>query len=266
VIIAARWVAGVPVTITFNFNGLPGQQPGSVSIPTGMPIGNNLIYIPSDAWPGRGFIGWRKHTESGARVDGSTFFVEDTTLVARWTDPIIHAPFWTAPTPPITEIRIPNFDSTFGNVPGADWPTAMRRSITLWNFSTTSVQVSVNNQTDNTVVPNFHPGIEYLGWLVPVPGNVNIIGPELRRFEISLFPLYIQATASLGGNNPNRDELGRFVTSVFSHEIGHAFGLEDNPRRGHNQNNDSIMNLNRDHINIMGPRQFDVDNVNWIYK
>jgi len=260
--IAARWVARVPVTITFNFNGPPGQQPGSVNLRTGEPIGSNLIYIPRGTWPGRGFIGWFKHTETGARVDNSTFY---TILVARWTRPYRHIYFWS----PTTSVRI-NLDHY--SVIGDPWRPFMGHGMNNWTVNSGNpITVLPDSGSSNFVrIEDGPPPVVYAGLMARVSNRVET-GTSLDSFDIVFNRELMQSSFNVSVIAGHPNNLGHFVESVMAHEIGHVIGLEDgnidrNPVvLGGNVNN-SIMNFGRVKQNIRAPQPFDNDSVNWIYQ
>jgi len=151
-------------------------------------------------------------------------------------------------------IRDFSFDST--------WQSAMITSINNWNSQNIAVnfvrdltsenRVSVESRAENWLGVHTVWCSQWAGTTHCLPEEV---GGVVNRFEIVLNSRSITARA---GN------LSAYITSVFTHELGHALGLRDNPESAPWPSG-SIMGYSRNRNVTTAPTIWDVNNVNRIY-
>jgi len=131
----------------------------------------------------------------------------------------------------------------------APWQHALHTGINNWNGQHTPINFTTNWETNNTVSVESRAE----NWFGLTTSWSS--GGLTHRFEIVLNSRLLTAHA---GN------LSAYITSTFTHELGHVIGLRDNPERAP-WGNGSIMNHSRNRNVLTAPTPWDVNNVNRIY-
>jgi len=242
----ARWTT----TITWNANGGFVSPPSSSRNP-----GTAMGSLPTPSRSGRIFIGWfnTSATTGGTLTTQNTLVPHsNVTYWARWTDPARHLNFW-------SPSRVVNFRyvSTTQNPIDTTWRNAMNQGASNWATSAAPVSPSSNSTSNNRVT------VENPAWTSF--GRIyyrSTSGTSLNRFDIVMNRGSITTHATA-----NRFNLNNIITSVFAHELGHAFGLRDgyagSPLGG--GNNGSIMNHGRVRNTVTRPTSFDITSVRILY-
>jgi len=270
---------GGQVTVTFDF-GVNPQSEISRNVPIGsslasagqsLPMPNETVWMQPGISSRRGFIGWFKHSPGGGiRVDANTTFSSNTRVHARWTNPGNNIHFWWRDwSHPITHLNL-------SNLVNDPWYGYINKGIVNWNSAHGNPTRAYSNPD--------------LGWWNVVEirpaSNVFVVsnGDQLHLggFESNPYPYPTTATSAINfrivfyrddiraymlENYPIEHaagNIGQLVSSIMAHEIGHVFGLADNPPTW--IPNQSLMNHERNRLLINRPQPFDIQNLNWIYQ
>lgn len=127
-----------------------------------------------------------------------------------------------------------------------NWATLANNSIASWN---NSANVSITKQSSSTnVLEAGRYNDTWYGETTQYHKNGNT-----TKFMIKINAKTIEKDATNTSN---------FVMSTITHEFGHVFRLCDNP----STSKASIMKYSRDRNTMTGPQQFDIKNVNSVYK
>ena len=163
-------------------------------------------------------------------------------------DPYVHMRAWWPPAnsgETVIPIR------PWSNAPNNYWTSGMERGLLNWNLSDINVRFVRTEASRNAVIFRDNPTGTYLGryyWTPPIVSGGNVI-----EFNIVMNTATI--TRRVGNDN---ERLRNYVTSIFTHELAHAVGLEDNPRGVTRQG--SIMNTGSNQRNrnyVIGLTPFD---------
>jgi len=250
----ASWNMANVFRITLN----PGVG-GVVDSPSVLRMSNALVGIlptPTRSEPGV-FIGW--FTSGGVHVTGLRRVTGNETFIARWTNPSRHLNFWY----PSTRVLIQNTNMLTDDIGTYDpsWRSAIQQSMNLWNAIDVDLDVSFSNATLNTVSRQAYSTRGLLGSYTWHPDHAE--GPSVQQFGINLYARQIRQAVDHQSGTKHDTEFFYYVTSVMSHEIGHIFGLEDNPIT----NDRSVMrDAEVSRIDLPGPTPFDINSFNWIYR
>jgi hypothetical protein len=143
---------------------------------------------------------------------------------------------------------------------------SLQLGIRLWNNSNTNVTfIESNTPSDWDEKPHFSEGEipvftdKYADTFLGRYTARVLPGPQVVEGFILMNHRVINEYASQRRTSPTN-----ITTSVFSHELGHALGLSDNPAFNL-PNNVSLMNHSRDRDVVLGPTDFDVESVNMLY-
>jgi len=142
---------------------------------------------------------------------------------------------------------------------GRDWQAGLENAMRNWNNSATPITVRFCPNSRNMAVAQ-RRNLDNRGWFGVFQGR-EFSGGYLRRFEIRIYT----------------DRIGEHIqferpytavevaTSVWTHELGHAVGLGDNPSRAVRPN-DSLMNGDRSRRTVQAPMPFDRQSANWLHR
>lgn len=150
-----------------------------------------------------------------------------TTMVSAETDP-----GWGTQDPQI-DVPFNNYSDT--------WSLPMRIAAAEWNSTPTKVSIAVSSSSKNQVLAASYSDSWY--------GLASSANP-------------LPFTIKLNARTISRDatNLSNFIKSVLVHEYGHIFCLD------HTNTKASIMYSSRDRNTMTTPQQFDIDEVNTVYK
>ena len=164
-------------------------------------------------------------------------------LFSSQNDPGRHLSYWWPSTNTrITSVPLKSFSFN------STWQLPMDRGVANWNNRNTPIHFTTSSTSNNTVSAGPRDDTWYglaSSW---------ISGSDIVRFEIAV------NSRTVSNNAINFEN---FVTSVFTHELGHTIGLKDNPTG--TTGNGSLMNYTRDRNALVIPTTFDVASVNMLY-
>jgi hypothetical protein len=142
-----------------------------------------------------------------------------------------------SPSPGINCVYPSNLNST--------WTTPISSGVLAWNGTPTLVTI---------------------GWLSSSPNTITAANYADTWYGLNtqwMSPSY-HYTIQLNATTINKDatNFDNFVKSTTAHEFGHSFRLKDNP----NTTLASLMKYSRDRNTLTTPQQYDIDDVNSVYK
>lgn len=132
------------------------------------------------------------------------------------------------------------------NATGSTWYPLIQASATAWNNSSAGTNISVGTSSSSYTCNVASYLQDWYGLTTATPNSNGDI---------------ISATVEINSRTCSTDNNSR--KSTITHEIGHLLGLDDNPPVLNN--NDSLMNHNRNRTTIYEPQSYDVMNVKYIY-
>ena len=128
------------------------------------------------------------------------------------------------------------------------WSSIVSESVSAWNNSKAKVSINEKSTSKNSVVITDFPD----SWV------------GLNRCTLNSSGYISKYTIQVNGRRILEEarNVHNFIKSTITHEFGHVFWLVDNPVTGQA----SIMKHDRDRNNMTVPQQFDIQNVNKMYK
>ena len=137
----------------------------------------------------------------------------------------------------------------------------MNLAATAWGFSGSPVTAGELASSQN-VVRLVNLGLVTRGRYIPNPlpnnadpGPTPPPGPNVTRFVILMNYHRINNEVQQGSEAHRR-----IIQSVFAHELGHAFGLEDASYTN------SIMHTGRDRSELFLPTPHDRESISWLHQ
>ena len=247
------------VTITWNPQGSPqGTQPTVNPTTWSRAPGTRLGAqgaLPTPSWigPTRTFRGWNStcgRYARGVEVNANTTVPNNNVrYYARWLESSYrHRGDWYRSS--TVTLRQHNL--------GTAARQALETAMSSWNNSATPITIRFDDRSTN-VATTMSWGQEDRRWLGSFRRH-SWSGTELRQFEVRI---YTSRVSEVVRENPGYT-FHNLASSVWSHELGHAVGLDDNPIR--TNANSSLMNGNRDRNAVRIPQPLDRQSVNWLYR
>lgn len=120
------------------------------------------------------------------------------------------------------------------------WKTPIYDAGIAWNGTPTKVSVGIASSSPNKVIVSSYSDTWY--------GNATSANPGPFTIKLNLRTI-----------NKDASNFSNFVKSTLVHESGHIFCLDHTSRT-------SIMNSSRNRNTMTKPQQFDIDEVNSVYK
>ncbi len=128
------------------------------------------------------------------------------------------------------------------------WSSIVSESVSAWNNSRANVYINEKSTSKNSVVITDFPD----SWYGLNRSISNSYG------YITKYTIYVNGRTIV----ENARNVHSFIKSTITHEFGHVFWLCDNPVTGQ----ESIMKHTRDRNSMTLPQQYDIQNVNKMYK
>lgn len=128
------------------------------------------------------------------------------------------------------------------------WSSIVSESVSAWNNSNAKVSINEKSTSKNSVVITDYTD----SWYGLNSSTLNSSG------YISKYTIHVNGRTII----ENARNVHDFIKSTITHEFGHVFWLCDNPVTGQA----SIMKHTRDRNVMTVPQQFDIQNVNKMYK